>query len=249
MHAKVVGIDRDERVLTLSTGEVMPYDHLVLAPGLQYLAQQHKQSATAPRNALTAQDIVRFLGWVRDATAAAAAEEAAAAAEEAADHRPITVVVYGARLDAYTAVQSLLAAGSQVVVVQPLAGAACFADIAPVADAVRVVLRESGVTVHEGLQVVGWSTRSGDNDMLDSAHFEQPQTGEQLDVACDAFLCFDEKTVDVETFTAVNDSCLVFDGRLVVDNSFQTTDPHIHAVRSSGSSSSSSNSSSSSSSS
>ena len=38
------------------------------------------------------------------------------------------------------------------------------------------------------------------------------------------FLYADEKSVDPNSFKAINDSCLVFDGRLVTDKSFRTQD-------------------------
>jgi hypothetical protein len=39
------------------------------------------------------------------------------------------------------------------------------------------------------------------------------------------FLYGDEKTVNPDTFRAINDSYLVFDGRLVIDKYFRTQDP------------------------
>lgn len=44
------------------------------------------------------------------------------------------------------------------------------------------------------------------------------------------FFSFSCKTVDRDAFKAVNDACLVFDGRLVVDTTFHTNDPSIYAA-------------------
>lgn len=44
------------------------------------------------------------------------------------------------------------------------------------------------------------------------------------------FFSFCEKNVDYETFKALNDSCLVYDGRLVIDANFHTNDIAIRAA-------------------
>ena len=46
-----------------------------------------------------------------------------------------------------------------------------------------------------------------------------------MEVECHLFLYAHKKTVDTSIFKAINDSCLVFDGRLVVDSQFRTHDP------------------------
>nr|XP_020646236.1 cilia- and flagella-associated protein 61 isoform X4 [Pogona vitticeps] len=51
-------------------------------------------------------------------------------------------------------------------------------------------------------------------------------TGQQYQ----AFFNFTNKSVDYDTFKAVNDACLVFDGRLVIDANFHTNDISIRAA-------------------
>lgn len=41
---------------------------------------------------------------------------------------------------------------------------------------------------------------------------------------------FSGKSVNRDAFRAINDSCLVFDGRLVIDRTFCTNDPSIYAA-------------------
>lgn len=43
-------------------------------------------------------------------------------------------------------------------------------------------------------------------------------------------LLFADKCVDLDTFSAVNDACLVFDGRLVIDAAFHTNDICVRAA-------------------
>jgi hypothetical protein len=49
-------------------------------------------------------------------------------------------------------------------------------------------------------------------------------------ISCDALLCCMNKQCDADIFAAVNDSGLVYDGGIVVDDSFCTTDPYIFAM-------------------
>ncbi len=50
-----------------------------------------------------------------------------------------------------------------------------------------------------------------------------------IHVPCDILLCCNHDDVDPDAFRAMNDSGLVYDGRLVVNANFQTTDPFIYA--------------------
>jgi hypothetical protein len=55
------------------------------------------------------------------------------------------------------------------------------------------------------------------------------RTYEQRELRCDALLMCTTKRCDVDTFAAVNDSGLIYDGGIVVDENFQTVDPAIYA--------------------
>ncbi len=54
--------------------------------------------------------------------------------------------------------------------------------------------------------------------------------GEALSLKCSLVICASRKDVDHDVFSAVNESGLVFDARLVVDNKFRTTDNAIFAA-------------------
>ncbi|XP_014664665.1 PREDICTED: cilia- and flagella-associated protein 61-like isoform X2 [Priapulus caudatus] len=45
-----------------------------------------------------------------------------------------------------------------------------------------------------------------------------------------AFFCFQQKSVDYDAFKAINNSCLVYDGKLVIDATFHTNDVCIRAA-------------------
>lgn len=58
---------------------------------------------------------------------------------------------------------------------------------------------------------------------------EGGKTGQRVSLECGMLLCGDTPNVDPDVFRAVNNSGLVYDGRLVVDPMFRTSDPAILA--------------------
>jgi hypothetical protein len=154
--------------------------------------------------------------------------------------------VYGDTLDAYTAIQALLEVGvdgRRIELFRPppppssTSGAAgapahayggCFGHAAVAAE-VEKAMGTAGVKVHDGLELAGFGSKEGSANDLGLALFHEP-IGPAIQVHCDAFLDFSAKRVDPANFAAVNDACLVFDGKLVVDNTFATADSSIFAA-------------------
>lgn len=249
---RMVAIDREEKVLQLESGAVLPYDTLVLTLGLQYLGDSPRQSAGLPKHVYSindAEDAEEFLAHLDT---------------DALSYN--SIVVYGDTVDAYSAIQSLLEAGvrgERIELFRPLqisssglseelldvsssgggsgsgsdttttdssrTHGACFGH-AVVADEVEKAMAAAGVVVHDGLELKGFGQKEGGaNGEIGYAVFEEP-IGPALQVHCDAFLDFSAKRVDPRNFQAVNDACLVFDAKLVVDNGFATADSSIFAA-------------------
>lgn len=70
---------------------------------------------------------------------------------------------------------------------------------------------------------------SGKDLPLDkNVHTQDP--GESKTLSCTTLLCCSEKKCDFDIFSAINDSGLVYDGGIVVDQNFRTVDPYIYAM-------------------
>lgn len=85
-------------------------------------------------------------------------------------------------------------------------------------------LKQLGIVCHRGYRVYLW----GENEekSISSIVIKQNESGSMTKIEnVKLFLYADEKTVSPDTFRAVNDSYLVFDGRLVIDKYFRTQDP------------------------
>merc|ERR1711935_532054 len=142
--------------------------------------------------------------------------------------------VFAINDDAYAALQGLLdlgIAGDRIDFVRPPSTGGkfgqCFGGNQRILDAVEEAIMAKDIIIHDGLTHKAWISK--DDDELASATFVDTQDGEQT-LDCDVFLNYSEKVVDPENFEAVNDSCLVFDGRLVVNNQFGTADSDIFAA-------------------
>ena len=88
-------------------------------------------------------------------------------------------------------------------------------------------LSDLALSVNGFLQTVHLERRS----LVTDAEAAETLRGHQVTVACVALLlCHTAPLPDKDVFTAINESGLVFDGGLVVDQSFRTVDPAIYGV-------------------
>lgn len=82
--------------------------------------------------------------------------------------------------------------------------------------------------VHANCILATWEMDSDKHNTINSVGFTTPT--KPLIIPCCMFLSFHPKCIDSFTFRAVNEACLVFDGRLVIKSNFCTNDPCIRAA-------------------
>jgi len=152
-------------------------------------------------------------------------------AMEAAAPTASKVVIYGDTLQAYGALQRVIAAGASpgsVALVTPPAaeGAAnCFSST-DVENLVGGHLEGLGVTLYQGYTLTG--VEGNAEGCLASAVFESE--GKSQGITCDVLGCFADPNTDTGVAKALNDNALVYDGRLVVNALFQSNDPAVMAA-------------------
>ncbi|NWJ06557.1 CFA61 protein, partial [Crypturellus undulatus] len=235
---KMTGINRAAKHVVVSKGKKVPYDHLVLCTGQQYQVpcptgadsnklpanqeveekRQQRYTGKVPSNVFILrddQDCLEAMRWL----------------QENAVNSEGNVIVYGSTIDVYTTVATLLAlgiGGSRIHLVQPpgAAGVTCLNNGA-VEGAVEAALAEAGVAVHAGGRLVAWDGDEAPGRVSRAAFATDTKL---LELPCSAFFSFADRTVDYETFKAINDACLVYDGRLVINTDFQTNDVSIRAA-------------------
>ncbi|KAI9009513.1 hypothetical protein BC832DRAFT_529739 [Gaertneriomyces semiglobifer] len=222
------GIDRISRLVTLTNDDPIPYDFLFLTPGLQFDATLLNDELAQVDGVLSVNAI--NTDFILDNIANAAMHD-----------EDSKIVVYGRDLQTYACVEWLLqqhVTPTRIVLAAPPLRypASCFAN--PVVDEkVHAVLRHLGVTVYRGCSLAKWQEEDGAITAPEAAATdlrERWQTKPPSEVIHISkvvlFLYADERTVSPTAFSAVNDSSIVFDGRVIIDKYFRTQDPFIYAA-------------------
>ncbi|XP_050171715.1 cilia- and flagella-associated protein 61 isoform X1 [Myiozetetes cayanensis] len=234
---KMTGINRAAKYVVVSEEKKVPYDYLVLCTGQNYqaLAPTGADIKLPTDSKVMSEWPQRYMGKIPCNHFTLNDEQdclqAACWLEENLVTSRGNVIVYGDTIDIYTTVEALLSlgiAGSRIHLVQPpLSSDVTCVNNAEVEGAVRGALAQAGVAVHRDGVLAQWGEGS-DPELITWAAFTTATN--PLKLQCSAFFSFAYKAVDYETFKAVNDACLVFDGRLVIDAKFCTNDVSIRAA-------------------
>ncbi|NXS86992.1 CFA61 protein, partial [Erpornis zantholeuca] len=228
---KMTGINRTAKYVVVSKERKVPYDYLVLCTGQSY---QALAPTGADSSGVTSRWPQRYVEKVPSnhftLNDAQDCSEAACWLEENLVTSEGNVIVYGNTIDIYTTVEALLSLGidgSRIHLVQAPLGSAgpCLGDAA-LERAVGEALSGAGVAVHPDSVLAQWGR--DEHGRIAWAAFTTATS--PLRLQCSAFFSFAYRTVDYETFKAINDACLVFDGRLVIDAKFHTNDVSIRAA-------------------
>ncbi|KAI1897390.1 hypothetical protein AGOR_G00082810 [Albula goreensis] len=238
IEGKMMGINRADKHVLVSGDRKVPYDHLILCTGQQYqvpcpsgvdisqpitnselpVQAEQRYTGAIPSNLLTLNDdhdCQRAHSWLLENFVDLEGD----------------VVIYGNTIDVFTCVTKLLSmgvAGNRIKVVHPPTDSqlTCFSSPA-VEEAVRAALRRSEVQVHrDGL--LAQLNDGQDPEPLSSVSFTTQS--QPIRMKCAVFINFFRKGVDYNAFKSINDACLVYDGRLVIDSKFHTNDSTIRAA-------------------
>ncbi|NXF36523.1 CFA61 protein, partial [Nyctibius bracteatus] len=235
---KMTGINRAAKYVVVSKDKKVPYDYLVLCTGQKYQVLSptgadisklptnreviskwpQRYTGRVPSNHFTLnddQDCLKAMHWLKENVVSSEGN----------------VIVYGNTIDIYTTVETLLSLGingSRLHLVQPpLSSNVTCLNNNEIESAVQEALAKAGVSVYGDSILAQWS-EGDDPDLITCAAFTT--NTKPFKLQCSAFFSFAYRTVDYETFKAINDACLVFDGRLVIDTEFCTNDVSIRAA-------------------
>ncbi|XP_051955080.1 cilia- and flagella-associated protein 61 [Xyrauchen texanus] len=235
---KMTAINREVKQVELAGNHKVNYDYLILCTGLQY--QIPSLTSTDVYNSTTSgpnpnQPRHRYTGPIPSSLFTLNDQHDCANAKHwlISNFVELTgdAVVYGNTIDVYTCVETLIRLGISggrihVVHLPDDDQSSCFHDIS-VENTVKQALKKEEVHIHHNCLLA--QLNDGQHpDPITSVSFTTD--GPPLQLECGVFFNFSHKTVDYNAFKAINDACLVFDGRLVIDSTFHTNDPSIYAA-------------------
>ncbi|XP_038072321.1 cilia- and flagella-associated protein 61-like [Patiria miniata] len=236
--AKMVAINRGSKYVKVAGGAKVPYDHLILCTGQQYQTSCPTGadiSELVTNASLPQKPDARYKGRVPKNVFIVNDEYNAACVLKWLNKHFLNIegkaIVYGRSLDAYSAVQSLLAVGlpgSRITFVQPPLkySITCFNN-PQVEKTVHEAIEAQGVQMYDGYYLAQWNDGKGGDEVYCTSFTSDTKP---IKLECSAFFCFNNKAVDSDAFRAINDSCLVFDGKLVIDANFHTNDLSIRGA-------------------
>ncbi|XP_056620849.1 LOW QUALITY PROTEIN: cilia- and flagella-associated protein 61 [Triplophysa dalaica] len=230
---KMKAIDREAKHVELASNHKVQYDCLILCAGLQCQMPSINSSDTSIRTTGTqnppcSQPVPSNLFSLNDQ------HDCGSVHRWLIDNflnRTGDAVVYGSIINVYTCVETLIrlgVSGGRIHIVHPPddTPSPCFHDSA-VELAVKQALEEEKVHVHHDCLLA--QINDGQHpDPITCVSFTT--AGPPIRLQCAVLFNFSRETVDRDAFRAINDACLVFDGRLVIDRTFRTNDPSIYAA-------------------
>ncbi|PRP83570.1 hypothetical protein PROFUN_09119 [Planoprotostelium fungivorum] len=220
----VVRIDRTRKEVTLLDGTILSYDELLLVPGMQ--EQTYTKLFGPPGQNPTVHGV--YAPSYRYNEVDACIDTIARFEED------WKAVVLGGTLESYACIEALLTRGlkgNQIVHVNhSTSSSENVFHRDHIYEAVRSRMSEEGVETIIEMKIKSVEVIEG----TISTVILEPITegGREARIDCQLLLCCDHESLGVDDylFQAIMESCLVYDGRLVVDSEFRTNDPCIYSI-------------------
>eukprot|EP01006_Ploeotia_vitrea_P042645 TRINITY_DN66647_c7_g1_i1.p1 TRINITY_DN66647_c7_g1~~TRINITY_DN66647_c7_g1_i1.p1 ORF type:complete len:1197 (+),score=144.15 TRINITY_DN66647_c7_g1_i1:43-3633(+) len=239
IEGTMVDFERNEKYIVTDNGYVEPYDHLVVTAGRQY---------TIPKELAVTRHLAKNGVFPLSSQTMIDKIKQHVHESEIYEDDMSNCVIYGSSLDSYCVTTSLIELGvkaSRIVLVSPAqASQSPFRD--PNIDMKVDKLCESlGIKIYKfhelermdynddnNLTAIYISNRAN-NQHLDphlSVSQEGFNQGRLVEIPCTMFVYCYEKDIDPAILSALNKRSIVFDGRVIVENNYRTTDPQIYAA-------------------
>ncbi|KAI8823503.1 uncharacterized protein EV422DRAFT_493768 [Fimicolochytrium jonesii] len=220
VRGTVSEIDRMIKRVRMVNDSFANYDYLVLTPGLQFRAESISQEFGALEGVFSVSSFNE--------------KQIVDGVEYALGNRGI-FVVYGRHLQAYAGIQLLLenkVPGNRIaLVVPPRRDPRTALDNTVLDQKVDSIVQALGVKIYKNCFVSTWENDEG---LLTGVNFRKIEADGSTSLMTlsevSLFLYADAQSVSPETFSSMNDSSLVIDGKLVIDKYFRTQDPFIYAA-------------------
>ncbi|EKF38722.1 hypothetical protein MOQ_001067 [Trypanosoma cruzi marinkellei] len=246
VHGLVTDVDTTQKYVSIDDGTYEPYDYVILTTGRQYVV---------PNSICSLQQLIQQpqshnqRGFVPQGTLALSGESSVEKLRQHLHdldrnpHNISNVIVYGSGLDAFATATSILSLGfspQRIVVVSPETSNP-FLDKDAFDCAVKLcnslginTLRGYGVTRLEYdddgsalttvvVSPVLISEEGGDRD-------NTAGISNSVELGCSLIVCCEDKDIDSHVLSTLNRRSIVFDGRVIVESNYRTTDKCVYAA-------------------
>jgi hypothetical protein len=235
IRGRLTEIDRKSKAVVVSDEMIVEYDVLVISTTTN--DKSYMRWPTTAKMHVSRCELAGIFGIGDAYTDAKALEWMRMTGQDKAKW---PIVVYGTGIDLLVAVGKLATLGipsRRLTVVMPRDELPENAH-ANINEVLIRSLRSSGVVIHRGWDIsdVELSPNSKvENVTIKKLDAELTAGGEEYAantqiLPCFSLICCESKNCDPDVFTAINESGIVYDGRIVVDKDFCTVDPYVYAV-------------------
>ncbi|KAJ9598965.1 hypothetical protein L9F63_010559, partial [Diploptera punctata] len=240
IYGKMTAINKSEKHIVINRKSLIQYDYLLLLCGeqfnlpAQYLYGKDDDRCVHGRKKEVDEpikEIPQNVFLINTEIDGANSLKALKHFTEEKNHPP--VIVYGNCLEAYcciAALQEFGLKGHKICFVEPFGREyphiTCFND-KEVDVAVMESIQNGKVNILSGYYFIDWKF-SKTTQTISKVKFESKTKTVTAD--CAAMFYFGNKCISKTTFLAIEQGQLVFDGRLVIDHNFKTSDNNIFAA-------------------
>jgi hypothetical protein len=247
IHGRLTDIDRSNKAIVISDETIVEYDVLVVASSAQDNSTNKIHSLVGVHPLTCASKGVFGIGN----------PSADKACLEWSNTVSGNIVIYGSGINALAAAGSLLNEGIDPSRISLIFKEDNLVDIGHymINDSIVMGLNDSGISIHLGCEINDISfSRKGyvegivfektevvevdiDNESKMNDEDEDNMEGKipekitsEIELTANTVILCVRKACDADVFAAINDSGLIFDGGIVVDENFCTIDPCIYAL-------------------
>lgn len=223
----LIDLDKINKCIAVDNRSFEPYDYLILSCGRQYISPPSVR-------ALQQQEGRSFRAGMLPMTGEAAVYELQRTLQEidANPNNTDNIIVYGSNLDTFSAVTAIIQSGfsSQRIVMcsprmdNPFVDEECYVSI-------TTLLKSVGTSVMRGFDVS--RLEYDDEDHLATvmlAPVAESGSAGSVELRCCLMICMEDKDIDPNILSTLNKRSIVFDGRVIVENNYRTTDPFVFAA-------------------
>ena len=223
MEGTMIDFDKFDKYICSDSSNCEPYDHLLITAGRQYTIPKELLSQHGAKNGVfplsNAHHIAKVKQHIHES--------------EIYEDDLSSAVIYGFNLDVFAVANSIVQLGlvpQRVVIVSPDAtNASPFQD--PLIDLkVEKLLSSIGTKIIKA-HVLERLEYDDDNNLCNVVVTPVDGTkGKSVELNATMFIYCHEKDIDGQVLSALNKRSIVFDGRVIIENNYRTTDKRIYAA-------------------